>query len=482
MAAATLLAASLAFSQGAIAPYPVYETDKTPIKELAERRNKVRDHLADGEIAIIFTNSIRNRNNDVDFEFRGHSDFIYLTGFEEPDAALLLAPDGVTVNGKSVKEILFVNESTPFSVTWLGYRMGSHHAMDLLGVELALSNREFNKVVGDILAKKPAVSLGEDSGGNEGTLRSMKEFVNGQIKDLDLKSGTRIVPFIRDMRAVKSPFEITMMRKVCEISALAHVEAMKAIKPGMREYEISALMTYNFMKEGCEYTGYPSICGSGPNSNILHYNSNRRLMKDGEIYLMDSAGEYHGYSSDITRTYPVNGKFTKEQAAIYQVVLDAQKAGIALCKNGVSVGAVSKAVSDKLAEGMKKLGLIKSDGELRQYYMHGFGHGLGLDVHDPLPSTLVPGAVLTVEPGIYIKEGSPVDKKWWNIGVRIEDDVLVTTGAPDVISDAAPKEIDEVEAMLATPWKGIGLDELLLRLEARDLRNRVAAYLQVGSH
>lgn len=262
--------------------------------------------------------------------------------------------------------------------------------------------------------------------------------------------GVKLGPVLTQMRGIKSAYEIQMLRKVCDISARAHVQAMKTIKPGMREWEIGALMQYCFAREGCEFYGYPPICGSGPNSTILHYMANRRLMNRGEIYCMDSAGEYHGYSADVTRTFPVNGKFSTEQRAIYKVVFDAQELGISLCKPGAKVSDIGKAISAKLAEGMIRLGIIKEAKELGQYYMHGFGHGIGLDVHDPMPGTLVPGVALTVEPGIYIKSGSPCDPKYWNIGVRIEDDILVTERGPENMSSAAPRRIEEIEKVMGS--------------------------------
>jgi Xaa-Pro aminopeptidase len=217
----------------------------------------------------------------------------------------------------------------------------------------------------------------------------------------------------------------------------------------MREYELGALLEYFVKKNGCEAVGYPPIVGAGENSTILHYQSLRKQMKAGEIICMDAAGEFRGYSSDVTRSFPVSGKFSPEQKAIYEVVLKAQEAGIAQCRAGTTTGQVGGAVSQELAKGMLALGIIKASNELGRYYMHGFGHGIGLDVHDPLPGTLAPGACLTVEPGIYIKSGSPCDPKWWNIGIRIEDAILVTSGDPVNMSIAAPRSIADIERIMA---------------------------------
>ena len=251
------------------------------------------------------------------------------------------------------------------------------------------------------------------------------------------------------MREIKSAAEIDLIKKATEISVLGHLEAMRSLEPGMREYEIGWLVQYVFGRNGCEYTGYPPICGTGENSTILHYQSLRKVMKAGEIICMDAAGEFRGYSSDVTRSFPVNGRFSPEQKAIYEVVLKANEAGIARCKPGVTVGQVGAACSDELAKGMIALGIIQNARELGRYYMHGFGHGIGLDVHDPMPGTLAPGACLTVEPGIYIKAGSPCDPKWWNIGIRIEDAILVTEGEPVNMSKAAPKTVADIERVMA---------------------------------
>lgn len=443
-------ACSMATSQVVFDTYPVDETDKTPKHELAERRKIIKETLGSNSVAVFFTNAVHNRNNDVDFQFRGDSNFIYLTGFEEPDSALILAPDGITIDGTKTTEVLFLSEPNMMSLTWLGYLMGSKNAVRLLGIETALPNNRFTEILK--LAIKPGIKLsgGWVPPGATDTLERMAKAFETVKKEAAPERGVNIYSKLADMRAVKSPYEIEIMKKVCDITARAHVEAMKAIKPGMREYEIEALVEYHYARQGCEFYGYPSICGSGPNSTILHYQSNRRLMKDGDIYCMDSAGEYHNYTADVTRSFPVNGKFTKEQREIYEVVYAAQEAGINACKPGASYSEISNLISNKLAEGLLKLGIIKDKKDLGKYYMHGFGHGLGLDVHDPLPMTLGENMCLTVEPGIYIKAGSPCPEKYWNIGIRIEDDILVTKDGPVNLSKAAPRTWQEIEKVMAS--------------------------------
>lgn len=440
------------------APYPVFEDDFLPPGEYQSRRERLKQTLGPGSMAVFFTNPTQNRSNDVDFQFRADSNFYYLTGFDEPDAALMIVPDGFDLNGREVTEVLFTNVSDSFSLTWLGYRMGPNNAVRLLGVQAALPNSQF-----DATLKQAAASFNGNGkrlangwvppDPNGGLARMVRIFQDWK-QSSGFDSGINAVQAVRKMREIKSPAEIQMIKKATEISVLGHLEAMRSIEPGMREYEIGWLVQYVFGRYGCEYAGYPPICGAGQNSTILHYNTNRKKMESGEIMCMDTAGEYHGYTADVTRSFPVNGKFSPEQRAIYAVVQRGQAIGIESCRAGVSMQEISRKINAAMAEDMIKLGIIKEASELRRYYMHGFGHGLGLDVHDPLPNVLAPGAVLTVEPGIYIKEGSPCDKKWWNIGIRIEDDIVVTEGDPVNLSIGAPRDIDKIEKIMAE--KGIG--------------------------
>jgi Xaa-Pro aminopeptidase len=446
---ATVFLAGMAVAQHDLTHYPVDELDKTPPAELKARREKIKQALGPGSIGVFFTTPTRNRNNDVDFQFRGDSNFLYLTGFEEPDSVLILAPDGILANGRMTTEVIFVNEANQMSITWLGYRMGSANVPRLLGIETAMPNTSFASVLDGAIKSGVKVSTSRMPDGPVDTLKQMMDAFAARMDVVKPQAGANIQRTLTAMRGIKSPWEIELMKKVCEISARAHIEAMKAMKPDIREYEIASLVGYHYGKNGCEYVGYPSICGSGPNSTILHYNTNRRLMKSGEVFLIDSAGEYHNYTSDITRSYPVNGKFTPEQRAIYEIVYAGQEVGINLCKSGSTMGQIENGIRAEMAARMIKLGIISKPDELGMYYMHGFGHGLGLDVHDPVPNTLAPGAILTVEPGIYIKEGSPCDKKWWNIGIRIEDDILVTEKGPVNLSIAAPRTWQEVEKTMA---------------------------------
>jgi len=435
--------------------YPVFENDKLSPSIYKKRREAIKSQLGPNSAAILFTNPERNRTNDTDFRFRPDSNFWYLSGFEEPDSVLVLVPSGVDIDGKHATEILLVNESDAMSETWLGYRMGSLNARTMMGVDLALSNDRLGDVlkalsaIPNLKVARPVVPPAPT-----GSIMTMANQVTAWRKDL-ATNDLNVTRALEKMRVQKSPEELALMRKATDASVMGHLEAMRSVKPGMREYEIQALVEYVFTRSGCESTAYNSIVGSGPNSTILHYEEDRRLMQAGDLVCMDVAGEYHGYAADVTRTFPVSGKFTAEQKAIYEIVRQAQEAGIAACKVGANFGAAHQAAAKVLFEGMEKLGLVSKPSDLNQYFMHGTSHYVGLDVHDSQgDNVLRAGAVLTVEPGLYIKAGSPCDKKWWNIGVRIEDDILVTESGPVNLSAGAPRKIEEIEALMKE--NGIG--------------------------
>jgi Xaa-Pro aminopeptidase len=258
--------------------------------------------------------------------------------------------------------------------------------------------------------------------------------------------------WLNQMREVKTPEELQLLRRAVRISAVGQQEVMKAIRPSMSEREVQGLHEYVYKKYGAEFEGYPSIVGAGNNACVLHYTSNDKPRLGTDLVLMDCGAEYHGYTADVTRTIPPSGKFSPEQRQIYELVLAAQEAGIRACKPGAEFQAPHKAAQQVITEGLKRLGIAQADEEVRRYFPHGTSHYLGLDVHDRgTYGPLKPGNVITVEPGIYIPEGSPCDKKWWNIGVRIEDDILITPSGYDNLSREAPRTVAEIEAMIAKP-------------------------------
>ena len=451
MISALLLSFSLVRAQDGLLPYMVHETDKISPNEHRLRRLKVLGSIPSGTVAVLFTNPERNRTNDTDFDFRPNSNFWYLTGCEEPDSALILSPDGITVDGRTVKEILFVMDRNPGQETWTGVKMGPPIAEKNLGFEMAVSNKRFGDVLGSL--KPSAVMLHPLPAGATGALARMTDSFT---KWKEGKSnGASLNRMLGEMRTTKSPAELTLMQHAIDVSVLAHTEAIKSCEPGMREYELKGLVEYIFTRNGCESVAYGSIVGSGMNSCVLHYVEDRKLIEKGDFLCMDVGAEYHGYAADVTRSFPATGKFSAEQRAIYEIVLKAQNAGIEACKVGAPFGASNAVVRKVIDDGLIALGITKTSRETPRYFPHGSSHYVGLDVHDPqVVTTLGPNQVLTVEPGIYIQPGSPCDKKWWNIGVRIEDDILVTPNGPVIMSGKLPRTIDEIERLMAK--KGLG--------------------------
>lgn len=432
--------------------YKVYEDDKITSSEFASRRETLRRQMPKGSLAVLVTNPLHQRSNDTDYRFRPNSYFWYLTGCEEGDSALILAPDGITVDGKMVKEVLFVQDKNPGAETWTGVLMGAPKAKELLGVEAVVSNKKFNEILTS--SKAVAGELVERPQGLTGTVSTMVSAFDAWVKPLAKDRGA--IRALNVMRSIKSPAEIKLLEKSIRATVAAHMEALKSCQPGMREYEISSLVEYIFARNGCESVAYGSIVGSGVNSCVLHYVDARKLIEKGDFICMDVGGEYHGYASDVTRSYPANGKFSAEQKAIYEIVQEAQEAGVKASKAGASFGAADQIARQIVGQGLVRLGVVATPAEAGRYFMHGTSHYVGLDVHDtgdggPLKS----GQVITVEPGIYIKEGSPCDKKWWNIGVRIEDTILITDNGPVNLSgNILPRSVAEIEGIMAQTGLG----------------------------
>jgi len=447
--------------------YLQYDTDLIPSAEYKARRDSVRAMIGLNAVAIFYSAPERMRNGDVDYLYRQADNFYYLTGFTEPNAILMLVPKGISVRmndstTQTVNEILFVQNRDPHAEAWTGRRYGTVGAMKLLGMQAALTNDKFKSLFQRLLFSGISYLYAQPITSDvTGTLfellspiQSFVDNVKRRNSKIELRDPNAMV---HTMRIVKSKNEIEMLRKATEISVVAHNQAMMSVEPGMYEYELQALYEYVFQRQGAEYYGYPCINGAGENSVILHYNTNRKKINNGDIVISDCAAEYRGYSSDVTRTYPANGKFTKEQKEIYQIVLNAQKAAIATIKPGVLWNEVTAAADSVIAEGLFVLGITKSKTGMafKKFFNHGLGHPVGLNVHDVGQEKLISGMLYTVEPGIYIPENSEgVDRKYWNIGVRIEDVILVTETGNENLSAGAPREITEIESLMKK--KGIG--------------------------
>jgi len=444
-----------------------------------ERRVQLREKLPANSVAVFFANPRRNRANDVDYVYHQDPDFYYLTGYPEPDAVLLVFKENQTsANGTTYNEIVFVQPRNEMAEMWTGRRMGDKGVKNTLGFEQAFNNTEFKKYKIDF-SKFAAVLFFEfkndvrDNPRDSADLYNlMADFqaktgygapgkslnVEPQKNNLDLKG---LAPIMAELRGVKKPEELVLLRKAVRISCAGQVEVMKAIKPGMSEREIDGIHQLVFKKYQAEDMGYPSIVGAGHNGCILHYIENYKpSITSKELILMDLGAEYHGYSADVTRTIPVSGKFSPEQAQIYELVLKAQEEAMKICKPGTPFRDLQQATRTVINKGLKELGIIADENEKHLYYPHGCCHHIGLDVHDRgAYERLEENMVITIEPGIYIPDNAPCDKKWWGIAVRIEDDYLVTHTGYDHLSAPAPRTIKDIEAMMKLPS---ALDDFVL--------------------
>ncbi|MBT8116685.1 MAG: Xaa-Pro aminopeptidase [Gammaproteobacteria bacterium] len=429
--------------------------------EFSRRRKQLMRLMGKDSIAIVPTTPELVRNRDVEFPYRADSDFYYLTGFSEPEAVAVLIP------GRSHGEfLLFCRERDPSMETWVGPRAGTEGAVDDYGADDAFPITDIDDILPGLMEDREQVFY--TMGARPEFDKSVMEWVR-RIREGNRRGARTPDKFIalehllHDMRLYKNRAEVRAMRKAAKVACSGHIRAMQACRPGMYEYEIEAELLHEFRRAGM-VPAYPSIVGGGENGCILHYTRNSDRLEDGELLLIDAGAEYDCYASDITRTFPVNGSFSAAQKDLYDVVLAAQKAAIRQVRAGNHWNAPHVAAVRTLTRGLLKLGILKGrladlirKDAYRRFYMHRTGHWLGMDVHDVGDykvggewRVLEPGMVLTVEPGLYIPAGSRgVAKKWWNIGIRIEDDVLVTRDAPEVLTEAAPKTVAEIEALMA---------------------------------
>ena len=432
-------------------------------KEFTKHRKNLMRMIGNDAIAIVPASTVKVRNRDVEFDYRQDSDFMYLTGFIEPEAVAVLVP------GRSQAQyILFCRERDMEMETWNGRRAGQQGAIDLYGADDAFPIGDIDEILPGILEQRERVFY--TMGVNADFDHRVIGWVN-QIREKGRGGSHTPHEFIalehllHELRLFKSGVEISNMKKAAKAAVAGHRRAMKYCQPGMYEYQVEAELLYEFKKAGCD-TAYPSIVGGGDNGCILHYTDNKDVLNDGELLLIDAGAEYQGYASDITRTFPVNGVFSEPQLELYNLVLEAQLAAIDTVQPGNHWHDPHEAAVKVLTKGMVKLGLLKGrpsqlikDGEYRRFYMHRTGHWLGLDVHDVGDYKIEeqwrlfePGMVLTVEPGIYIPAKSRgVPKRYWDIGIRIDDDVRVTRNGNEVLTQALVKEADAIEAFMASP-------------------------------
>ncbi|PUA28224.1 MAG: Xaa-Pro aminopeptidase [Cellvibrio sp. 79] len=429
--------------------------------EFARRRKQLMAQMEPNSIAIVPAAPERPRSRDTEYHYRQDSDFLYLSGFEEPQAVLVLIP------GREHGEfVLFVRERNREREIWDGYRAGPEGACSEFEADDAFPIDDIDEILPGLLEGKQRVyySMGKDS--------EFDKHVMDWVNTIRAKVRSGATPpgefldlshFLNDMRLFKSAAELRVMKEAGEISARAHVRAMKASKPGLMEYQLEAEIIHEFQMSGARFPAYNSIVGGGKNGCILHYIENSAPLKNGDLVLIDAGCELDYYAADITRTFPVNGKFSPEQKALYGICLQAQLEAIAVAKPGNHWNDPHEATVRVITEGLVKIGLLEGDvNELikteayKEFYMHRAGHWLGMDVHDVGDykvggewRVLEPGMVMTVEPGIYVApDNERVAKKWRGIGIRIEDDVVITKDGNEVLTKDVPKTVEEIEKLM----------------------------------
>jgi len=431
------------------------------LKEYAGRRARLMQAIGPDGVAIIPSSREVIRNRDGHYKFRQDSDFWYLTGFNEPDSVAMLAP-----GRKEGAFLLFVRERNKEREIWDGRRAGPEGAVSDYGADQGFSAAALESMLPQLLEGRGKVhyTLGEHPAWDARITACVRE-----IREISRRGPSAPTEFVsldttlHELRLIKSEAELALLRRACEVSAGAHARAMRATRPGGWEWQVAAEIHHEFEKNAME-PGYGSIVGGGDNACILHYKENEMQLRDGDLLLIDAGGEYRGYTADITRTFPVNGKYSGAQKEVYEVVLAAQLAAIEELRPGNSSARPHETATRVLTEGLVALGLLKGDpqeligsGKQRQFYMHGTGHWLGMDVHDVgrykldgQPRPFAAGMVMTVEPGLYIApDTAGVDPRFLGIGIRIEDDVLIGAQGPEVLTGGAPKRVAEVEALMA---------------------------------
>ncbi len=435
------------------ATYYRYDTDLLSKEFHRSRRDELRKMMPEKSVAVLFAAPVRNRSGDDDYVYHQQPDFYYLTGFTEANAILILFKEEQMIEGTKTNEVLFVEDKDASREIWTGRRLGKDHVEPVLGITKGMANTEFEGMKVDFKKFDKVLHLAFPKGvvherGEKADLSILVDQFKKKY-DGDKEDAFALFEALAKLRMVKQKEELTLMRKAIGITCEAEKEVMRALEPKQYEYQVQAILEYEFKAHGSEYVGFPSICGGGENTCILHYETNRKQLKDKDLIVVDIGAEYHGYAADVTRTLPVNGTYSVAQKAIYNLVYKAQAEGIKMCKPNGSFWEPGKAAKKVIAAGLIELGIIKSEDEVSKYFMHGTSHHLGLDVHDvEINYDLIPGNIITVEPGIYIPEGSMCDPKWWNIGVRIEDDVLITDTGNEVLSATAPRTIEEIEALM----------------------------------
>jgi Xaa-Pro aminopeptidase len=431
-------------------------------QEFNSRRQALLAKMAPASAAIIFSAPEATRSADTEYPYRQNSDFWYLTGFNEPEAVLILVKSDETHN----HSVLFNRVRDLAAETWFGRRLGQEAAPAKLGIDRALPFSEINDQLPLLLNGLDVVyhAQGQYAYADKIVFDALDKLRKGFRQNLQAPATlTDWRPWLHEMRLFKSSEEMVIMRRAGEISALAHTRAMEKCRPGMFEYQLEAEIHHEFTRLGARSPSYNTIVGGGDNACILHYTENESELRDGDLVLIDAGCEFKGYAGDITRTFPVNGKFSRPQRAVYDIVLASLTRALEMFKPGISIRVVNDEVVRIMITGMVELGILKGEVEQliaeqahRPFYMHGLGHWLGLDVHDvghygtpDRDRTLEPGMVLTVEPGLYIAPDADVPEQYRGMGIRIEDDILITATGIENLTASVVKDADAIEALMA---------------------------------
>lgn len=429
--------------------------------EFLRRRQALLAKMAPASAALIFAAPETTRSADSEYPYRQNSDFWYFTGFNEPEAVLVLIKSDDTHN----HSVLFNRVRDKTAEIWFGRRLGQEAAPEKLAVDRALAFDEINEQLYQLLNGLDVVyhAQGQYAWADNIVFAALEKLRRGSRQNLAAPATlTDWRPWVHEMRLFKSPEEIAILRRAGEISALAHTRAMQVCRPGMFEYQLEGEIHHEFNRHGARFPSYNTIVGGGENGCILHYTENESELRDGDLVLIDAGCEYQGYAGDITRTFPVNGKFTPAQRAIYDIVLESLETSLRLFRPGTSIQEVTGEVARIMVSGLVKLDILKgevdqliADNAHRAFFMHGLSHWLGLDVHDvghygpDRSRTLEPGMVLTVEPGLYIAPDADVPPEYRGIGIRIEDDILITENGNENLTHSVVKSADDIEALMA---------------------------------
>lgn len=426
-----------------------------------QRRQELLNQIGENDIVIVPTAGVQSRNGDVTYRFRPDSDFYYLTGFEEPEAVAVICP-----SRKQGPFVLFCRERDPFHEMWDGRRHGLEGAMEVFGADDAFPIDDMDDILPGLMEERAKVYTTVGRYPKFDTL--LLEWMN-RIK-LGVRQGKH-APYefvdlnhiLHEQRLIKRKDELELMRAAGKMSAAGHTRAMQVCKPGMYEYQVQAEMECVFRTSGSHYNAYPSIVAGGKNACILHYNENNQILHDGDLLLIDAGAEYGCYAADITRTFPVSGKFSGEQKALYEIVLAAQEAAFAVSAPGRAWNEFHDAAVKTISQGLLDIGLLKGSLDevlekqtFTQFYMHRTGHWIGMDVHDVGDyqieeswRELEPGMAYTVEPGVYVAPADNVDERWHNIGIRIEDDIVITKNGFENLTVDVVKSVNDIEALMA---------------------------------